>query len=197
MTAPSVLVIDNFDSFTFTLIDYLKSAGATVSVVRNDEIGVADALGSQCDAFLVSPGPGTPEQAGISIALAAACIERQKLLLGVCLGHQAIARACGSAVTRVAPVHGKAVPIEHDGSGVFAGLPSPLVATRYNSLSVQAVRPPLAINARSADGTVMGMRHLAAPVHGVQFHPESIGSECGHALLANFLRLAEHHSAAA
>ena len=197
MDAPRIVVVDNFDSFTFTLVDYLKSAGAAVKVARNDEVDVGAVLGSAFDAFLISPGPGTPEQAGISIALAAACIERRRPLLGVCLGHQAIAQACGSPVTRVAPVHGKAGPVEHDGSGLFAGLPSPLDATRYNSLGVTEPRPPLAVNAWSPDRLVMGIRHPAAPVHGVQFHPESIGSQHGHALLGNFLRLATEHSVTA
>ena len=189
--AVRVLVIDNFDSFTFTLVDYLGSAGAKVRVARNDEVAIEEALDPANEAILISPGPGSPEEAGISVALAAACIDRQRPLLGVCLGHQAIALACGSDVERVAPVHGKIGPVEHDASGLFHGLPSPLVATRYHSLAVPRPEAPLVANAWSANGLVMGLRHERAPVHGVQFHPESIGSEHGHALLGNFLRIAQ------
>lgn len=190
MGPPRVLVIDNFDSFTFTLVDYLKSAGALVEVARNDAVSVDESLEQASDAILISPGPGSPEDAGISVALARACIERQRPLLGVCLGHQAIALACGSGVQRVAPVHGKIGPVEHDGTGVFEGLPSPLAATRYHSLAVPEPLPPLIANGWSGDGLVMGLRHSSAPVHGVQFHPESIGSAFGHRLLENFVQLA-------
>lgn len=196
MAAPRVLVIDNYDSFTFTLVDYLKSAGAEVLVERNDALTVDEALESANDAILISPGPGTPEDAGISVAVAAACIERRRPLLGVCLGHQAVALACGSRVERVAPVHGKAGAVEHDGSGVFESLPSPLLATRYHSLAVPEPLAPLLANAWTGNGLVMGIRHSATPAHGVQFHPESIGSEQGHALIGNFLRLAERALAA-
>ena len=188
--SPRVLVIDNFDSFTFTLVDYLRRLGADVRVERNDAIGVDRALAPDHDAILISPGPGTPEAAGISVMLAGACIQQKHPLLGVCLGHQAIALACGSAVTRVPPVHGKAGPVRHDGSGVFAGLPSPFQATRYHSLAVPDVRPPLVANAWSEDGQVMALRHCAAPVHGVQFHPESVATEQGLRLLRNFLSVA-------
>lgn len=190
ITAPTVLVIDNYDSFTFTLVDYLKTLGAEVRVARNDAIGVEEAIDPANAAILISPGPGTPEKAGISVALAAECIERRRPLLGVCLGHQAIALACGSSVARAAPVHGKVAEVAHDGSGIFEGLPSPLAATRYHSLAVTDVREPLIANARTQDGVVMGLRHRHAPVHGVQFHPESVASEHGHALLRNFLALA-------
>lgn len=196
MAAPRILVIDNFDSFTFTLVDYLESAGAAVRVVRNDSIGVEEALDPANQAILISPGPGAPEQAGVSVELAAACVARRRPLLGVCLGHQAIALACGSQVERVPPVHGKIGPVEHDCSGVFEGLASPLAATRYHSLAVPHPEPPLIANAWSANGLVMGMRHASAPVHGVQFHPESIGSKSGHRLLRNFLRLASLPAAA-
>jgi anthranilate synthase component 2 len=189
MRPPRVLVIDNFDSFTFTLVDYLKSLGAEVRVERNDSIALEEALAPEHDAILISPGPGTPQQAGISVALAGACIERNRPLLGVCLGHQAIALACGSAVERTAPVHGKVARVTHDGSGLFAGLPSPLAATRYHSLAVPQPGPPLVANAWSDDGVVMGFRHERAPVHGVQFHPESVASADGHDLLRNFLNL--------
>jgi anthranilate synthase component 2 len=185
-----VLVIDNFDSFTFTLVDYLRRLGAEVRIERSDAIEVAAALASDHDAILISPGPGTPADAGISVALAAACIERRRPLLGVCLGHQAIALACGCEVERVAPVHGKAGPVGHDGSGIFAGLPSPFQAARYHSLAVRAVQPPLIANAWSENGLVMALRHASAPVHGVQFHPESIATDDGLTLLRNFLAIA-------
>lgn len=197
MGSARVLVIDNFDSFTFTLVDYLKSAGALVRVARNDAVSVEQALGADSDAILISPGPGSPQDSGISVSLASACIERQRPLLGVCLGHQAIALACGSKVERVPPVHGKIGSVEHDGSGLFEALPSPLDATRYHSLAVPEPVAPLIANAWSGNGLVMGFRHSNAPVHGVQFHPESIGSEFGHELLANFLRLALPESAGA
>lgn len=190
MPSPSVLVIDNFDSFTFMLVDYLRVLGAKVQVERNDSVSVEQALAPQNDLILISPGPGTPEEAGISVALAAACVERRRPLLGVCLGHQAIAAACGSRVARMPPMHGKVADIHHDGTGLFAGLPSPLAATRYHSLAVPEPRPPLTANAWSDDGLAMGLRHEQVPVHGVQFHPESVASEQGHAILGAFLRLA-------
>lgn len=190
MSAARVLVVDNFDSFTFTLVDYLRSLGASVRVERNDSIEVAAALASENQLILISPGPGTPGQSGISIALAAACIELRRPLLGVCLGHQAIAMACGSKVARVQPMHGKIARVRHDGSGLFAGLPSPIDVTRYHSLAVPTPVAPLIANAWSEDGLVMGLRHANAPVHGVQFHPESVASQHGHALLRSFLELA-------
>ena len=187
MTAPRILVVDNFDSFTYMLVDYLAALGAEVAVKRNDALTVAEAIGSGADGILISPGPGRPDDAGISVSLAKACIERRRSLLGVCLGHQAIAVACGSAVGRTHPVHGKVAQVRHDGSGLFAGLPSPFAATRYHSLAVTDPRPPLVPNAWSDDGTVMAMRHADAPVHGVQFHPESVASEQGRPLLNAFL----------
>ena len=185
-----ILVIDNYDSFTFTLVDYLTVLGADVRVERNDSLSVEDALVSGASGFLISPGPGRPEQAGISVALAAACIERAQPLLGVCLGHQAIAVACGSAVGRAQPMHGKIATLRHDASGLFAALPSPFAVTRYHSLAVPDPLAPLTANAWSEDGVVMAMRHASAPVHGVQFHPESVASEHGHELLGAFLALA-------
>ena len=187
MTPPSILVLDNFDSFTFMLVDYLKSLGAEVRVERNDALGVGEALGAGPDGVLVSPGPGEPGEAGVSVALAAACVEQRHPYLGVCLGHQALALACGSTVERTTPIHGKVASVRHDGSGLFAGLPSPFAATRYHSLAVTDPQPPLIANAWSDDGVVMAMRHVDAPVHGVQFHPESVASEQGHALLRAFL----------
>lgn len=182
-----VLVVDNVDSFTFMLVDYLASLGAEVEVARSDSLTVDAALGSGADAVLISPGPGAPAEAGIAVPLAAACIARRRPLLGVCLGHQALALACGGTVGRVPPVHGKAGPVRHDGTGLFAGLPSPLTMTRYHSLAVTAPGPLLLPNAWSEDGTIMGLRHPAAPVHGVQFHPESVASEHGLAILSAFL----------
>jgi anthranilate synthase component 2 len=189
VAAPRILVIDNVDSFTFMLVDYLLSLGAKVHVERNDGLDADEALAFGSEGILISPGPGAPEEAGISIELSALCIERRVPLLGICLGHQAIAVACGSKVMRTLPVHGKVASIAHDGSGLFDGLPSPVAATRYHSLAVPDPLPPLIANAWSQDGTVMAMRHLDAPVHGLQFHPESVTSEQGKPLLAAFLRL--------
>ena len=189
MSAPRILVVDNVDSFTFMLVDYLSALGAEVAVKRNDALRVEEAIGAGTDGILISPGPGAPEQAGISVALARECIDRAHPLLGVCLGHQAIALACGSPVERTYPVHGKVANVRHDGTGLFAGLPSPFAATRYHSLAVPDPARPLMANAWSGDGTVMAMRHESAPVHGVQFHPESVASEQGKALLSAFVRM--------
>jgi len=189
MSGPLILAIDNYDSFTFTLVAYLTSLGAEVRVERNDAISVDQAMASGADGYLISPGPGEPQVAGISLALAQACIDSGRPLLGVCLGHQAIGLACGARVERVSPMHGKIAQVRHDSSGLFAGLPSPLAATRYHSLAVIDPAPPLLANAWSEDGLVMAMRHESVPVHGVQFHPESVASEHGHALLGAFLRL--------
>ena len=186
----NVLVVDNFDSFTFMLVDYVRQLGATVRVERNDALSVDDALAAEHDAILISPGPGTPEDAGISVPLARACIAHKRPLLGVCLGHQAIAVACGHAVERTPPIHGKIARVRHDESGIFAGLPSPIAATRYHSLAVGEISPPLLANAWSDDGVVMGVSHAEAPVHGVQFHPESVATEHGRALLHRFLTIA-------
>jgi anthranilate synthase component 2 len=187
LIGPRILVIDNVDSFTFMLVDYLVAMGAEVVVKRNDAVTVGEAMGNGTEGILISPGPGKPEDAGISVALVDACIERKHPLLGVCLGHQAIALACGSPVELTYPVHGKIAQVTHDGSGLFEGLPSPFAATRYHSLAVPDPRPPLIANAWSEDRTVMAMRHQMAPVHGVQFHPESVASEQGRALLKGFL----------
>ena len=186
---PAILAIDNYDSFTFTLVDYLRTLGASVTVEKNDTISVDEAQVGPYDGVLISPGPGTPEDAGISVSMAGACIAAMKPLMGICLGHQAIALACGSSVERVAPVHGKVNMVRHDGSGLFEGLPSPVAATRYHSLAVPDPLAPLIANAWSEDGLVMAMRHEVAPAHGIQFHPESIGSAHGHAMLGAFLKL--------
>jgi anthranilate synthase component 2 len=187
MGRPRILALDNYDSFTFTLVDYLRAAGADVTVARNDEMTVDEAIGRTFDGIMISPGPGRPENAGISVALAAAAIAQHRPLLGVCLGHQAVAVAAGQRVDRVAPVHGKVARVRHDGSGLFAGLPSPIGATRYHSLAALEPTAPLLANAWSEDGVVMGMRHAEAPAHGFQFHPESVGSEHGHALIEAFV----------
>jgi len=189
-----ILVIDNYDSFTFNLVHYLMELGAEVQVVRNDAISAGQALASGAAGFLISPGPRTPNEAGVSLDLVAACADAGRPLLGVCLGHQAIGQHFGGHVVRGGLMHGKNSPVDHDGSGVFAGLPSPFSATRYHSLVVDDVPASLIVNATSEtpglDGTsVMGFRHATLPIHGVQFHPESIATEHGHALLANFLEI--------
>ena len=186
-----ILVIDNYDSFTWNLVHYLQELGAQVEVARNDAIGVGQAMSSGAEAFLISPGPCTPNEAGISLDLVAACAAERRPLLGVCLGHQAIGQHFGGRVVRAPTLmHGKTSPILHDGSGVFDALPSPFIATRYHSLVVEDVPAVLPVNARTADDVVMGFRHATLPIHGVQFHPESIATEHGHALLANFMTLA-------
>ncbi|MBB6228831.1 anthranilate synthase component 2 [Polymorphobacter multimanifer] len=184
-----ILVIDNYDSFTFNLVHYLEELGAPTHVVRNDAITVADAMALRPAAILLSPGPCTPNEAGICLGLIAAAAQARLPLLGVCLGHQALGQAFGGRVIRAPRVmHGKTSDIAHTGTGVFAGLPSPYLATRYHSLIVEAETLPtcFTVNAR-ADGLIMGMHHKTLPLHGVQFHPESIATEHGHALLANFL----------
>lgn len=185
-----ILVIDNYDSFTWNLVHYLMELGAQVEVVRNDDISAAQAIASGAQAFLISPGPKTPNEAGVSLDLVAACAEAGKPLLGVCLGHQTIGQHFGGNVARGGLMHGKTSPVSHDGSGLFAGLPSPFQATRYHSLIVENVPPTLVVNATSDDGHVMGFRHATLPIHSVQFHPESIATEHGHAMLANFMRIA-------
>jgi anthranilate synthase component II len=185
-----ILVIDNYDSFTWNLVHYLMELGAEVEVVRNDAISAGQALSSGAQAFLISPGPKTPNEAGISLDLVAACAEAGKPLLGVCLGHQTIGQYFGGTVARGGLMHGKTSPVTHDGSGLFTGLPSPFTATRYHSLIVEDIPAELIVNATSDDGHVMGFRHATLPIHGVQFHPESIATEHGHAMLANFMRAA-------
>ena len=185
-----ILVIDNYDSFTWNLVHYLMELGAEVEVVRNDALSVGQAMSSGAQGFLISPGPCTPNEAGISLGLVAACADAARPLMGVCLGHQAIGQHFGGKVVRGGLMHGKTSPVTHDGSGLFEGLPSPFTATRYHSLIVDNVPDSLIVNATSNDAHVMGFRHASLPIHGVQFHPESIATEHGHALLANFLRLA-------
>ncbi len=184
-----VLVIDNYDSFVYNLVQYLGELGAEPVVHRHDAVGIDEIAGLDPDALLVSPGPGRPEDAGISTAAIRWAAGRIPVL-GVCLGHQCIGAAWGGTVVRAPEVmHGKTSRISHDGDGVFAGLPSPLEATRYHSLLVDRSSLPgeLAVTAESEDGLVMGLRHAELDVEGVQFHPESILTESGHDLLANFL----------
>jgi anthranilate synthase component 2 len=188
-----LLLIDNYDSFTYNLYHYLGALGAAVEVRRNDGIDVAGALAMRPEAIILSPGPCDPDRAGICLPLVAAAAENGIPLLGVCLGHQAIGQAFGGrVVAATAIMHGKVDAIRHDGSGVFAGLPSPFTATRYHSLAVERESLPavLRVTAEVADGTIMGLAHRDLPIHGVQFHPESIASEHGHALLGNFLAMA-------
>ena len=188
-----LLLIDNYDSFTYNLYHYLGELGAEIIVRRNDELDVQAAMALNPAAILLSPGPCYPDQAGICLALTAAAAETRTPLLGVCLGHQAIGQAFGGDVVRAGEiVHGKLGTIRHQGRGVFAGLPSPFQATRYHSLVVDRATLPdaLEVTAELEDGTIMGLQHRTLPVHGVQFHPESIASEHGRALLANFLALA-------
>lgn len=185
-----ILVIDNYDSFTWNLVHYLMELGAEVEVVRNDALSAVEALASGAAAFLISPGPCTPSDAGISLDLVAACADANKPLLGVCLGHQAIGQHFGGKVVRGGLMHGKTSPVSHDASGVFAAIPSPFTATRYHSLIVEDIPSDLIVNATAEDGSVMGFRHRTLPIHGVQFHPESIATEYGHDLLANFMKIA-------
>ncbi|GAB4387808.1 anthranilate synthase component II [Albidovulum sp.] len=188
-----LLLIDNYDSFTYNLVHYLGELGAEITVHRNDAIDVQAAMALGPEAIVLSPGPCTPDQAGICLALTAAAAETRTPLLGVCLGHQAIGQAFGGKVVRCDEiVHGKMGRIHHSGAGVFAGLPSPFEATRYHSLIVERESLPdcLEVTAWLQNGTIMGLRHRALPIEGVQFHPESIASEHGHALLGNFLKAA-------
>jgi anthranilate synthase component 2 len=192
-----ILLIDNYDSFTFNLFHYLGGLGAEVTVHRNDKITVDQAIHMRPEAIVLSPGPCTPNEAGICLALisnAAASIP----ILGVCLGHQAIGQAFGGAVVRApVPMHGKLSEIKHNGEGIFRGINRPFKATRYHSLIVRRAGLPLelTVTAKTDDGLVMGLAHRALPVHGVQFHPESIASENGHVILRNFLDLAERWNA--
>ncbi len=186
----SILLIDNYDSFTYNLVHYLSELGAAVEVFRNDVMGASDILGKKPSGIVLSPGPATPSEAGVCLELIALAAERKTPLLGVCLGHQAIGQAFGGHVIRAPQLmHGKTSPIHHHGDGIFKGLPSPFTATRYHSLIVERATLPssLSITAETEDGIIMGLQHQTLPIHGVQFHPESIASEHGHALLKNFL----------
>ena len=188
-----LLLIDNYDSFTWNLVHFLGEEGAETVVRRNDALTAAEALAMRPAGIVLSPGPCDPDRAGICLDLTRAAAEAGVPLLGVCLGHQAIGQAFGGRVVRAGRiVHGKTDEIAHDGTGVFAGLPSPFRATRYHSLAVAEEGLPdcLNVTARAGDGTIMGLSHRELPVHGVQFHPESIASEHGHRMLRTFLELA-------
>ncbi len=187
-----LLLIDNYDSFTWNLVHYLGELGAEVVVRRNDDLNVEQAMALRPEGIVLSPGPCDPDQAGICLPLTKAAAEAGTPLLGVCLGHQTIGQAFGGKVVRCHEiVHGKTAEMRHHGKGVFAGLPSPFLATRYHSLVVERESLPdcLEITADLEDGTIMGLRHKSLPIEGVQFHPESIASEHGHHLLRNFLDL--------
>lgn len=188
-----ILLIDNYDSFTYNLVHYLGELGADVRVERNDALRASDALALKPEAIVLSPGPCTPNEAGICLELISAAADARVPLLGVCLGHQSIGQVFGGKVVR-APylMHGKVSAIHHQQESVFAGLPSPFQATRYHSLIVDrtSLGNSLRVTAETEDGLVMGLAHADLPIHGVQFHPESIATEHGHALLANFMTLA-------
>ena len=184
-----ILVVDNYDSFTYNLVHYLAELGAETKVVRNDDLTAAEAWALKPEAVLLSPGPCAPDQAGICLALIDTAPQTMPIL-GVCLGHQAIGQAMGGHVVRAKTVmHGKTSPILHENKGMFTGLPSPFMATRYHSLAVARETLPNTLNvtAWTEDGEIMGFQHHDRPIHGVQFHPESIATEHGHAMLANFL----------
>lgn len=187
-----ILVVDNYDSFTYNLVHYLAELGAETVVVRNDDLTAEEAWALKPEAVLLSPGPCAPDQAGICLPLIDSA-PMDMPILGVCLGHQAIGQAFGGDVVRAMTLmHGKTSPIEHQGLSLFKGLPSPFTATRYHSLAVDHASLPevLEITSWTADGQIMGLQHRTRPIHGVQFHPESIATEHGHAMLANFLDLA-------
>ncbi|AWK85821.1 anthranilate synthase component II [Azospirillum thermophilum] len=187
-----LLLIDNYDSFTYNLVHYLGELGAEVRVVRNDQMTVAEAMALRPGGILLSPGPCDPDRAGICLPLIAAAAEARLPLMGVCLGHQAIGQAFGGRVVRApVPMHGKVDNIRHEGRGVLAGLPSPFRATRYHSLIVERATLPDCLDpvGETADGLIMALAHRKLPIHGVQFHPESIESEHGHRILRNFLDL--------
>ena len=188
MSAPRVFVLDNYDSFTFNVVQLLGRIGVEVAVARNDELTVREMADLRPDAIVISPGPSRPENAGISVELVRE-LGPSVPILGVCLGHQAIGVAYGAEVIRVPPVHGKAWPIHHASTGAFDGLPSPIVAARYHSLAIarDSLPPELEVTAWSEDGVVMGVRHRSHPVEGFQFHPESILTDDGEALLSAFL----------
>lgn len=197
-----ILVIDNYDSFVYTLNGYLQELGAETTVMRNDAFAEADAAAvmAEYDAVLLSPGPGTPAAAGVSIPAVRIALDSGQPLLGVCLGHQAIAEAVGATVTHADELmHGKTSRIEHDGSDFYQGVPQPFTATRYHSLAVvdSTVPRDLTVTSRTSGGVIMGLRHASAPVFGVQFHPESVLTEGGYLMLANWLSVAGLPSARA
>jgi para-aminobenzoate synthetase component 2 len=183
-----ILVVDNYDSFVFNIVQYLAQLGAECTVVRNDQVEAAEA--AKYDGVLISPGPGTPDKAGVSIAMIKYCAEQSIPLFGVCLGHQAIGEAFGATVSRAPELlHGKTSIVHHNGKGVMTNLPSPFTATRYHSLAVEADTVPdvLEVTSKTDSGVIMSLRHKSLPIEGVQFHPESVLTEHGHKMLANFL----------
>jgi para-aminobenzoate synthetase component 2 len=183
-----ILVVDNYDSFVFNIVQYLAQLGAECTVVRNDQVEAAEA--AKYDGVLISPGPGTPDKAGVSIAMIKYCAEHSIPLFGVCLGHQAIGEAFGATVSRAPELlHGKTSIVHHNGKGVMTNLPSPFTATRYHSLAVEADTVPdvLEVTSKTDSGVIMSLRHKSLPIEGVQFHPESVLTEHGHKMLANFL----------
>ncbi|WP_109687467.1 aminodeoxychorismate/anthranilate synthase component II [Branchiibius hedensis] len=185
-----ILVVDNYDSFVFTIVGYLQQLGAETDVVRNDAVTPQE--GAAYDGVLVSPGPGTPEEAGVSMAMIEACAQRAQPMLGVCLGHQALGVVYGATVSRAPELlHGKTSQVIHDGRGVLEGLPSPFTATRYHSLAIESdtVTDDLVVTARTDSGVIMAVQHPSLPLHGVQFHPESVLTQGGHRLLANWLAI--------
>ncbi|MFC6715727.1 aminodeoxychorismate/anthranilate synthase component II [Branchiibius cervicis] len=185
-----ILVVDNYDSFVFTIVGYLQQLGAETHVVRNDAVTAQE--GAAYDGVLVSPGPGTPEEAGVSMAMIEACADRAQPMLGVCLGHQALGVVYGATVSRAPELlHGKTSQVIHDGRGVLEGLPSPFTATRYHSLAIESdtVTDELVVTARTDSGVIMAVQHAHLPLHGVQFHPESVLTQGGHRLLANWLAI--------
>lgn len=197
-----ILVVDNYDSFVYTIVGYLQQMGAETVVVRNDEVpqdaaGAVDLTGM--DGVLVSPGPGNPSTAGRSLEVIGACAEQSVPMLGVCLGHQALGQYFGATVDHAPQLmHGRTSELTHEGASVFAGVPSPMTATRYHSLTVvpETIPAELEVTARTADGMVMGLAHRELPLHGVQFHPESVLTENGHLMLARFLELCDGRDAA-
>ncbi len=186
-----LLIVDNYDSFTFNLVHYLQELGAATRVIRNDSMSAQEALALEPQGVVLSPGPCDPDRAGVCLELIGAA-PASLPIFGVCLGHQAIGQVFGGKVVQAREImHGKTSPVTHEGTGVFTGLPSPFTATRYHSLAVDLPGgTELDVTARTADGEIMGLAHKTRPIHGVQFHPESIASDHGHALLANFMRLA-------
>ena len=190
MSGARVLVVDNYDSFVFTIVGYLRQLGAECDVVRNDQVEVEHAAGY--DGVLLSPGPGTPEDAGVCVDMVRACGDRNQPMLGVCLGHQALGVAFGGVVSRAPELlHGKTSTVVHEGAGVLAGLPQPFTATRYHSLAIDPATVPdeLEVTGRTPSGIVMALRHRELPIEGVQFHPESVLTEHGHRMLAHWLEV--------
>ena len=199
VTAPRILVVDNYDSFTYNLVQYLGELGAVVEVVRNDVESVPSLLARRPDGLVISPGPGEPQDAGVTVEAIDAFARADIPVLGVCLGHQGIGVAYGGKIVRARTLmHGKTSFVEHDGKGLFRGLPQPFEATRYHSLVIEGESCPqvLEVTARTADGEIMGVRHRALPVEGVQFHPESVLTTEGKHLLSNFLERCRKRRAA-